>query len=106
MAKFHGVIGYAVQTETAPGVWQDVITEKEYSGDVLQNQQRWQNSENLNDDFNIDNSISIVADPFVLNNLGYMKYVTWMGTKWKIKSVSINRPRVVIQIGGIYHDQS
>lgn len=106
MAKFHGVIGYAVQTETAPGVWQDVITEKEYSGDVLQNQQRWQNSENLNDDFNVDNSISIVADPFVLNNLGYMKYVTWMSTKWKIKSVSINRPRVVIQIGGIYHDQS
>lgn len=106
MAKFHGVIGYAIQTETAPGVWQDIITEKEYSGDVILNQQRWQKSENVNDDFNVDNSISIIADPFAFKNLGYMKYVEWMETKWKIQSVSLNRPRVVIQIGGIYHDQS
>lgn len=106
MAKFHGVIGYAIQTETAPGVWQDKITEKEYSGDVILNQQRWQKSENANDDFNVDNSISIIADPFAFKNLGCMKYVEWMGTKWKIQSISLNRPRVTIQIGGIYHDQS
>ena len=70
MAKFHGVIGYAIQTETAPGVWQDIITEKEYSGDVILNQQRWQKSENVNDDFNVDNSISIIADPFAFKKFG------------------------------------
>ena len=106
MAKFHGVIGYAIQSETAPGVWRDKITERVYRGDVLLNQQRWQNSEKLNDDINIDNSISIIADPFALEHLGYMRYILWMGQKWKIQSFSINRPRVVLQIGGVYNDQS
>ena len=105
MAKFHGVIGYAIQTETAPGVWRDTITERMYFGDIIRNQQRWTGTENVNDDMDIDNSISIIADPFALNNLGYMKYVKWMGIKWKIKSLSINRPRVILQLGGVYNDQ-
>lgn len=105
MAKFSGVIGYAIQTETSPGVWRDSITRKTYSGDIIVNQQRWQQSDKVNDDFNIDNSISIIGDPFAFKNIGCMKYVEWMGTKWKIKSVSINRPRITIHIGGIYNDQ-
>ena len=106
MAKFYGVIGYVIQTETAPGVWQDKVTEKTYRGDVILNQQRWQKSENLNDDLNVDNSISIIADPFAFENLGHIKYIKWMGSKWKIQSLSINRPRIILQIGGIYNDQS
>jgi len=42
MAKYYGVIGYAIQKETAPGVWEDTIIEKNYRGDVILNQQRWQ----------------------------------------------------------------
>lgn len=106
MAKFYGVIGYAIQVETAPGVWQDSITTRTYRGDVLLNQQRWQTSENLNDNLNVDNTISIIADPFAFENLEHMKYVEWMGSKWKIQSLSINRPRVVLQLGGKYNDQN
>mgnify|MGYP001450408843 FL=1 len=40
MAKFYGVIGYAETTETAPGVWAEVITERNYSGDVIRNTRR------------------------------------------------------------------
>ena len=45
MAKFYGVIGYAIQVETVPGVWEDQIIERNYRGDVLQNMNRWQSSE-------------------------------------------------------------
>lgn len=103
MAKFKGAIGYAFQEETAPGVWEDKVIEKEYRGDVVLNQQRWQQSEQLNDNLNVDNSISIIADEFAYLKCGFMKYVVWHGAKWRIQSLSINRPRIVLQIGGLYN---
>lgn len=103
MAKYYGVIGYAIQKETSPGVWEDTIIEKNYRGDVILNQQRWQPTERVNDNFNIDNSISIIADPFAYANCGLVKYIVWQGQKWKIQSLSINRPRIVLQIGGLYN---
>lgn len=103
MAKYYGVIGYAIQKETAPGVWEDTIIEKNYRGDVILNQQRWQPTERVNDNFNIDNSISIIADPFAYVNCGLIKYIVWQGQKWKIHSLSINRPRIILQIGGLYN---
>jgi len=103
MAKFKGAIGYAFQEETAPGVWEDKIVEKNYRGDVILNQFRWQSSEQLNENLNVDNSISIIADEFAYLKFGFMKYVVWHGQKWKIQSLSVNRPRIVIQIGGLYN---
>ena len=63
MAKFYGVIGYAVTKETAPGVWTEDITEQSYYGDLTRNMRRLQDSGDLNDDINVANEISIVADP-------------------------------------------
>ena len=103
MAKFYGAIGYAIPAETKPGVWKDQITEKSYRGDFVLNQQRWQQSEKVNDDLNLDNSISVVADVFAYSNLGFMRYVVMGGKKWKITSLAINRPRIVLQIGGLYN---
>ena len=103
MAKFYGVIGYAIQKETSPGVWKDSIIEKNYRGDVVLNQQRWQKSEGANEDHNLDNSISIIGDEFAYANFGYMKYIVWHSQKWKIQSININRPRIVLQIGGVYN---
>ena len=104
MAKFYGVIGYAIQEETAPGVWSDTVVERKYRGDVLQNQNRWQSSDKVNDDFVIDNKLSIISDPFAYENIQYIKYVQWMGVKWKVKKVEIMRPRLILTIGGVYNE--
>lgn len=103
MAKFYGPIGYTRPTETKPGVWKDVITEKNYRGEIVLDQRRWRAEEKVNDDINLDNSISIIADAYAYENIGYMKYIVWNKTAWKIQSFRINRPRIVIQIGGIYN---
>lgn len=104
MSKFYGVIGYAIPYESSPGVWNnDEITEKKYRGDVLQNINRWQPSENLNDDFTIDNKISIISDPFAYANFSYITYIHWMGTNWKVKNIEIIRPRIILSIGGVYN---
>ena len=105
MGKFYGGVGYAIQVENPPGsgVWKDQIVEKNYRGDVILNQQRWEKTEGVNDNLTLDNSISIVADTFAYENFGCIKYVVWNGRKWKIQSLAINRPRIVLQIGGLYN---
>jgi len=105
MAKFYGAIGYAETKETAPGVWRESITERSYYGDVIRNTRRWEGSEHLNDDLNINNLISIVADAYANENFFAIRYIIWMGSKWKVTNVEVQRPRLVLTIGGLYNEQ-
>ena len=102
MAKYHGNIGFAIQVETRPGVWEDVIEDRPYKGDVITNVRRWDPSENINDDFTISNRFSVISDAFLYSHVPAMRYVEYMGSKFKITSVNIDRPRVEISVGGVY----
>ncbi len=104
MAKFYGLIGYADIVETAPGVWEDKIVEYSYYGDLIRNKRMLQPGESLNDDLNIANEISIVADPFARKNFHKMRYVEFMGAKWKISNVEVGYPRLILTIGGLYNE--
>ena len=103
MNKFYGKIGYTISEETVPGVWVERIVERSYYGDVIRNIRRLQSSENLNDDINISNEISIVADAFANQNFHSMRYVEYMGTKWKVSSIEVKYPRLILSIGGVYN---
>lgn len=103
MAKFYGAIGYGISEETTPGVWKDRIVERYYYGHLVRNTRRMQNSEYLNDNINISNEISIIADPYANENFHLMRYVNFMGTKWKINSVEIQYPRLILSIGDVYN---
>lgn len=103
MAKFFGKIGYAVTEDKRPGVWDEQITEREYFGDLIRNTSRYQSADKLNDDLNISNEISIVADPFAYQNFHAMRYVEFMGAKWKISSVEVQYPRLILTVGGVYN---
>ena len=105
MAKFYGKIGYIETEETSPGVWTEVSTERDYFGDVINRSSRWQSSQDKqNDDLQVTNQISIVADPYALNNFSSMRYIEWMGALWKINSVSVEYPRLTLEIGGVYNE--
>lgn len=102
--KYYGKIGYVTLAETSPGVWTESVTERTYCGDVTRKSFRWQNnSEKLNDDIDISNTISIVADPYAFEHFGDMRYVTWMNSKWNISSVEVQYPRLILSIGGVYN---
>lgn len=103
MAKIYGVIGYASQVETSPGVWVEQITERTYYGDLTRRGWRNESSGNLNDNINISNEVSIIADPFACQNFHTIKYVTINGVKWKVSSVEIQQPRLILSIGGVYN---
>lgn len=105
MSKWYGVVGYGETFEETPGVWLDKITERKYSGDVLRNISRWStNTDSTNDDLNINNQISILADPFAYKNFHLIKYVEFMGAKWKVTSVDATQyPRLILSVGGVYN---
>lgn len=102
MARYHGNIGFAIQVETKPGVWEDSIEDRPYKGDVITNSRRWDASENINDDFTITNRFSVISDAFLYSHVPAMRYIEYMGVKFKITSVNIDRPRVEISVGGVY----
>lgn len=103
MAKYYGAIGYAYHKETKPGVWKEIVEERNYRGDIILNQFRWQSDDKANENLNVDNSISIIADDFAYKHSSFIRYVVWYGQKWKVTSLSIKRPRLILQIGGVYN---
>lgn len=103
MAKFYGIIGYAETVETEPGIWEEQITERNYYGDLTRNTRRLQSSGNVNDNINISNELSIVSDPYALENFHSMRYVIFMGTKWKVSDVEVQYPRLILGLGGVYN---
>ena len=103
MAKWFGKVGYAVTEETEPGIWEETITDREYYGDVISNRFKRQNSGDVNDDINVSQIISIVADPFAYQHCSKIIYVEYMGSKWKISDVEPIFPRLQLTIGGVYN---
>lgn len=103
MAKWFGAIGFAKTVETKPGVWEEQITEVNYYGDVMKDSRTLQTADQLNDNVNIANKISIVADPFANQHFYDMRYAVYMGAKWKVTTVEVQRPRLVLTIGGLYN---
>ena len=106
MARWFGKVGYSETVETGPGVWTPNDTECEYYGDVKRDSTRWNgNSESTNDNLTINVQISIVADPFAIEHFSSMKWIEYMGTKWKITSAEPQFPRILITLGGKWNGQ-
>ena len=105
MSKCSGKIGYIRTGETQPGVWEDLTPEeKPYTGDLIKDNRRFSTNQTTpNDNLTINNTISIVSNKFMLDNLAFMKYITFMNSKWKISSVDISYPRIIITLGGLYN---
>lgn len=104
MNKWYGKIGYVQNVQTAPSVWETEETVREYFGDIIRNTSRWStNPDSTNDNLTISNQISIVADPFAYQHFHSIKWIEFMGAKWKIESVEPKYPRLILTIGGVYN---
>lgn len=105
--RYYGKIGFVETQQTAPGVYtMTKVTERMYYGDVL----RWSprsevSNDKANDDLNVSNQISIVADAYAKAHFPTIKYIEWAGVKWRVRNINVNYPRLVLEIGGIYPEQ-
>jgi hypothetical protein len=105
MARFHGNIGFSTTSEVEPGIWEEAITEHEYYGDITRNISNNHTESSINNNISLNNSISIVADPYATNNFQYMRYVILNGIKWSITNAEVEYPRIILSIGGMYNEQ-
>jgi hypothetical protein len=104
MAKFYGKIGFSVTEEKAKGVYEKVVTPKSYKGDILKDYINNKSTEYLNDDIVVNNTISIVADRFAMDNFSTIVYAEWLGVKWKVTSIDASKPpRLNLNLGGVYN---
>lgn len=105
--RFFGKVGYCESVEGSgerAGIMEDIVTEREYYGDVLSNNRRYDaQTESVLDNLNVSNRISIVADAYAYEHFFQMKYIEWMDCKWKVTSVEVQRPRLILQVGGVYN---
>lgn len=105
MAKWFGVIGFARSVEKNPGVWIEEIIEREYYGELHRNTRKLQSTDQVNDDINVANEISIISDPYVDDNFHSIRYIGFMGAKWKVSTVEVRPPRLILTVGGLYNGE-
>lgn len=103
MARFYGVIGYAIDKPISAGNMIEGIIERSYSGEIIKHHTNLVLEGKAHPDINIANSISVVSDPYAEENMDTMRYVTWKGTRWRITSVDIQRPRIILTLGGRFN---
>ena len=105
MNKWFGGIGYATMVESAPDVWIEKITERNYPGDIQRLSRRLQTESHVNDNVVISNQLSILADPYAMDHFQDIRYAEVWGTKWKISNIEVSYPRLVLTLGGQYHEE-
>lgn len=107
MAKYAGKIGFVIVSESPAdsGIWVEQPIERTYCGDLIRNARRMKQSQSLNDNITISNQISIVADPFAKENFHSIRYAEYLGAKWKVTSVEVQYPRLVLELGEVYNGE-
>lgn len=103
--RFFGKVGFGESVESSPGsgAFNDVITEREYQGDVPRNFGQLSVGDTVTGTIAVNNTISIVADGHALRNYLKIAYVEWEGVRWTVTSVEVRQPRLILSLGEVYN---
>lgn len=105
MNRFYGVVGYIQQVEDPPDSdkWKEVTTTREYFGEIVKENRRWEPGDSTIDNLTVTNKIRILADDFAFQNCSAIRFVRWMGCDWKVVNAEVDHPRIVLSLGGVYN---
>lgn len=103
MSKWFGKLGFVETKETEPSAYSEIVTERDCYGDLTRNMRRLQSRDKVNDDISLANTLSVIADPYVQEHFCNLRYVTLYGGKWKVTDASVEYPRIVLTLGGLWH---
>lgn len=108
MAKFHGKVGYEIVSEDPhkPGVWVPTVVERRYYGNITRIINTITDSSSLTDDFRLNMELELMADGFAMQNFSCIRYVEYMGSKWEVTAAQIRGPRIIVNFGGVYNEES
>lgn len=105
MARYYGEVGYGEPVQVRPGVWEDQITERSYRGEVKQNSRLVSIGDSIIGETRFQTTISILAGAEAFENEKYtaIRYIKWAGSVWTVTSVKVDRPRLILMLGEVYH---
>lgn len=103
MAKFSGLVGYVTQEEKVPGVWVPVENPRKMKGDVIRQSASSQNGNKVNSDISLNHRVSLIGDAYAFGNYYNIKWIELHGRKWEVSSVEIERPRIIVNLGGLWN---
>ena len=103
MARFSGLVGFVETNRIRPGVSEEKVVERgPYYGDVKRASLTLQQTDSVNTDLRTTNTIEIIADEYASGNFFAIRYVVWAGTPWDVAEVTVQRPRLLLRLGGVY----
>lgn len=102
MDRFFDKVGFASTGALEDGVWSGNITERSYKGTVLEATRSLEPGDKVEDDIRLQHRIRIIGDAFALENYFNIRYVLVNGVRWKVNTVSVERPELTLSLGGVY----
>lgn len=103
MARFTGLVGYVTQEQSVPGVWSPVENSKMMKGDIIRQSSSSQNGDKVNSDITLSHRVSLLGDAYAFGNYYTIKWVQLDGRKWQVSSVELQRPRIIVTLGGLWN---
>ena len=104
MARFHDRVGFLIsQDNQLTGIATSQPVERSYFGRVIEHTRRWDQSDHVNDDLSVSNQIAITANDYAFRYMSSIAYVRWMGGYWKVASIRIKAPEIILTLGGVWN---
>ena len=104
MARYHDKVGFiVVEDNQLTGKVTTRAVERPYYGRILEHTRRWESTEHLNDDLTVANQIAIIANDYAFEHLSAIAYARWMHGYWKVTSIRIKGPEIILTLGGVWN---
>lgn len=103
MAKYAGLVGYVTQEEEAPGVWSPVDNPKRMRGDIIRLSSSSQNDNKVNSDITLNHRVSLIGDAYAFSSYFNIRWIEVDGRRWEVTSVEVQRPRIIVSLGGLWN---
>lgn len=102
MSKFFGTIGFVRTKETEPGIYEQTVEERFFSGDITQTTASWNDAQRINGDLEINHTLSVICDNYLTQNMFALRYVNYAGRRWKVRKIEVRLPRMILTLGQEY----
>ena len=104
MARFHDKVGFFIEKDDQnTGIPKRTAVERTYYGRIIEPGRRFQSAENGAEDLVLGNQIAITANDYAFVHSSCITYVHYMGSNWKVTSVRIKAPEIILTLGGVYN---
>ena len=103
MSRIACLVGYATGQETVNDITTEKYSEHQMFGDLVRNYKQEIPGDTRYDELQMANNLSLVAGEYAYQNFANIRYAIFMGTKWKVTSVEVQRPRLILTLGGVWN---